>query len=490
MVDQQAIEHLFNALNVYSLPVGIYVVRTQETGEEAITHCNAEFAQLLGYDSIDDLLGVVPANLHRSHQEYAKFMSDLRSETRVLHYIETLKTKNDSFIMVEVHAQLDFDAHGQVIGRSGIVLEVSEFEQLLKDIGQVLHHFTSTMTGFEKRLRALHEHLTPTPDPFGDIIKLPASEVVDLILEKPAANLLNALVKMLTEVGEDERKISVLKPYEWETIQEKTYFFEIYKVHVEQPELRPFALRGAARDVINIVRRIKRGYLSNESLRHVIDNALEIERLVSLLDLHLTLGRLIEFDHEVLTLRELALDKIRHKEPLTEISVASLMTTSQRYMQDFAASRDIELKVYDTTKKQALVNVRKRDIERALQNLIHNAIKYSWSKRNERPYVEIRGSVQQDYAVIEVENYGVPIPRREIETGLIFNMGSRGSTSSDRARLGTGIGLYDSQQVARDHHGEVSITSRPARHNGDIDDLEQPFVTIVTLRIPVSVRGV
>ncbi|GEM_PF-6295199 len=490
MSDAVKRSQLFDALADYPLPAGIYIIRRDDDGQEFIAQCNLEFARMFGYDSIEEVVGISPLELHRNHEDYQTFISEFvkHEDGLMRHYTETLRTRDGLPIMVELHVRADLDEHGHPIGRTGIVLDISDFEQLLKDIGQILHHFTSTMTGFEERLHALHDHLTTLPDPFGDLSRLPEAVQVDQIMDKPAAELQSAVAKLVDEVETDERKRTVFRDDDWETIVEQNLFLQVYKDHVDQAESRPPALRESARNIINICRALPRGYISNETLRLVNSRAAEVERLVCLLDLHLTAGRLLELDHEVHMLREVALDNIRHKEAPVEISVDELMTTAQRYMQDFAASRDIELKVRDRTKK-ATVIVNRRDMMRAIQNLLHNAIKYSWSKRGEKPWVEIRSKLDGRFVIIEIENYGVPIPRHEIESGLIFNLGSRGKMSGDRSRLGTGIGLYDSQRVASQHGGVVEIRSSPARMNGDPDDLDQPFVTVASLRIPVAVRG-
>ena len=83
------------------------------------------------------------------------------------------------------------------------------------------------------------------------------------------------------------------------------------------------------------------------------------------------------------------------------------------------------------------------------------------------------------------ENWGVPIPKGEIDQGLVFHLGYRGKLSSDRGRVGTGIGLTDARRVSRDHDGDVTIDSRPALFGGREDDYKQPFLTTVTLILPV-----
>jgi signal transduction histidine kinase len=158
-------------------------------------------------------------------------------------------------------------------------------------------------------------------------------------------------------------------------------------------------------------------------------------------------------------------------------------------MQEFALSRDIDIRVEDRSRK-ARVKVNKRDVMRGVQNLLHNAIKYSWSKGVGRPWITIRSLIEGSTVVLEIENYGVPIPRYEIEQELIFGLGYRGSMSGDRSRLGTGIGLYDARRVAREHGGDVLVNSRPASHTADIDDLTKPYITIARMELPTSVKGI
>lgn len=487
MSDAQQRTHLFDALNQYGLPTGVYVVR-KVGDEERIVNCNEQFARIFGYVGVEEVLDSSPLDLHRNMEDYHTFMGELVQNGEIRHYTETLISRLGVPLMVEIHARLDYDEQGEVIGRTGIVMDVSDFELLLKDIGQILHHFTSTMTGFEKRLDALHDHLNVDKDPFGKLSRLPDAIEVDQVMIKPAEELRVALGKLVEEVSGNERKRSAFSDDDWETLLEQREFLEGYRDHIELAESRPTALRFSARLILDILRSIKTGFLSKETTRLVNDRAGEVERLVCVYDLHLTSDRLLELDHEVHMLREVALHNIRSKETPDEITIADMMTTAQQYMHDFAASRDIELKIRDRT-KQATVVVNRRDMMRALQNLLHNAIKYSWSKRDGRPWVEIRGSVKQNYAIIEIENYGVPIPRQEIESGYIFNMGTRGRMSGDRSRMGTGIGLYDSRRVAMNHGGNVELRSSPARTASDPDDLDQPFVTIATLRIPVALRG-
>ena len=96
------------------------------------------------------------------------------------------------------------------------------------------------------------------------------------------------------------------------------------------------------------------------------------------------------------------------------------------------------------------------------------------------------------YLETAIENWGVPISRSELSDGTVFELGYRGKWSTDRGRLGTGIGLTDSREVITRHRGAIILSSRPARTWGpdDADDpkyYRQPFITKVTFSLPEAI---
>ncbi len=124
------------------------------------------------------------------------------------------------------------------------------------------------------------------------------------------------------------------------------------------------------------------------------------------------------------------------------------------------------------------------DIQRAIDNILSNAVKYSWTLRDGQAWVDVRVMQVGDCAHVEVENWGVPIAPDELTSGSIFEFMSRGKHSSDRARTGTGIGLWDTRSVARRHGGDVDIRTRPARAVGD----GPPHIITATLILPTDGR--
>jgi signal transduction histidine kinase len=82
------------------------------------------------------------------------------------------------------------------------------------------------------------------------------------------------------------------------------------------------------------------------------------------------------------------------------------------------------------------------------------------------------------------ENFGVPISKDEIENGSIFQFGYRGMSSSDRGRMGSGIGLYDARSTAIRYGGNISIESHPVHPGTPEEDYTVPHLTKVIFSLP------
>jgi signal transduction histidine kinase len=158
-----------------------------------------------------------------------------------------------------------------------------------------------------------------------------------------------------------------------------------------------------------------------------------------------------------------------------------------RRLTSFSQSSRVDIDAKDI--HHAEVSVNEREIVRALGNLLHNAIKYSWRRDKTKPsWVSIRTHIKDRRIYIEFENWGVGMSHDELNQGLVFQLGYRGQLSTERGRLGTGIGLTDARRVARTHGGDVQIDSKPTKFfkEGEPDYFDQPFLTKVTLFLPLA----
>lgn len=98
----------------------------------------------------------------------------------------------------------------------------------------------------------------------------------------------------------------------------------------------------------------------------------------------------------------------------------------------------------------------------ALENLIENAIKYSFSKSRIfiRSRLNIYAGVDQAKAVIEVDNIGFEI--LEEDRQRIFEVGERGGSKTRIQRIpGSGFGLWEARSIVEAHGGDIHVKITP-----------------------------
>ncbi|MFF4430732.1 sensor histidine kinase [Streptomyces sp. NPDC001513] len=93
-------------------------------------------------------------------------------------------------------------------------------------------------------------------------------------------------------------------------------------------------------------------------------------------------------------------------------------------------------------------------LERALANLVDNALRYA------RAEVVVRAAAQDGWAVLEVTDDGPGIPRADRDR--VFERFVRLAADRGRASGGTGLGLAIAREIARAHGGDVRALPAPA----------------------------
>ncbi len=111
-------------------------------------------------------------------------------------------------------------------------------------------------------------------------------------------------------------------------------------------------------------------------------------------------------------------------------------------------------------------------LEIALQNLVHNALKYSPTDCD----VGISLFVQDAKACIDVEDHGTGIPADEHKN--IFERFFRGAGSHHAS--GTGLGLFLCREIARGHGGDVALLRSGAQ--GSVFRLGLPLLAVPDAR--------
>ncbi len=139
---------------------------------------------------------------------------------------------------------------------------------------------------------------------------------------------------------------------------------------------------------------------------------------------------------------------------------ASVLTTSVAdFMEQMAAERGIEL-VVEPAPPSARVSGDERQLRSMLLNLVDNALKFSTpSGDGAAPRVWLRTSLGENTVVFTVQDEGIGIPKSHVDR--IFERFYRVDRDRGTATSGAGLGLSIARHVARNHGGDVVVTSKP-----------------------------
>jgi signal transduction histidine kinase len=108
------------------------------------------------------------------------------------------------------------------------------------------------------------------------------------------------------------------------------------------------------------------------------------------------------------------------------------------------------------------------ELVRAIKNVIFNGIKYSFPmKRTNPPWIKIYLIHDKTDACVKIESWGVPITKKEIRSGILFQEGHRGELAKRYSRSGHGFGLSDVYNIVKEHNGEITVDSELASKNGN-----------------------
>jgi signal transduction histidine kinase len=359
--------------------------------------------------------------------------------------------------------------------------------ELITDIGAVLHANTSTLIITHGALDVALHALAPSP--FKDDGE-PTLDEVDAALSGPAQATARAIAKLLQVM--DERAGEGVDSALREKLAGDAAMLSDFVDYIPIPESRASTLRTIARRVQELVDKTPPQTLPREILRQLRQAAHELERITALVALLQARSAILQVDYSIRSFREFVTADLRHRETPRKLRVARLIESASRQLAEYAHARHVLLRRKHDAHGADVFGI-KRELVRALANLLHNAIKYSWHRERSDPaWVEVRVTRQDHYVCIAFENWGVPISAREIREGIIFELGYRGEHSTDRGRLGTGIGLTDARDVAEKHKGRLTVESKPARTWGSEDPesddyYRQPFLTTVTLWLPEAI---
>lgn len=166
------------------------------------------------------------------------------------------------------------------------------------------------------------------------------------------------------------------------------------------------------------------------------------------------LNNMKKSNQELIELVQIILDTYKIKETGIKLIKENIMLNGFisdviDSMQPIANNSGITIKFHPS--RDIKVTADKLQLERVIKNLISNAISHS----NTKDTIDIVSGEIPGFITISVIDYGQGIPEKELK--LIFN--KYYSAAKKFRKIGTGLGLYLSQQIIKSHGGEISVTS-------------------------------
>jgi signal transduction histidine kinase len=163
-------------------------------------------------------------------------------------------------------------------------------------------------------------------------------------------------------------------------------------------------------------------------------------------------GQIVSLVNDILFLQEIEL-------VLPDFQSVNMSEITQGIIKKYekkAGERGIHLKVRNEQSAPS-VNGDSRSLERALTALVDNAVKFSPHGGD----IEINFEKQKDRLAVSVEDHGIGIATDQLSS--IFDRFYHLEQSGDDLFGGIGIGLAITRQVIEQHHGKLSVESKPGK---------------------------
>ncbi|MFN0213435.1 MAG: PAS domain-containing protein [Saprospiraceae bacterium] len=464
------------------VPVGLFMVTTNTEGEEIFSRANDAFAHIYGYQTEEDIIGHPITDFHISAASYAGFKKALDEaadkDLPLLDYFLDMKDVQGKKHNVVTNVRYMPGENRRL--RVGVAYDLTDhvgkqLRILEADFGALLHTYIATVNGLR--------------DTMGMLIKAHGNDVMvnEKNIDRSATgNLMAGHIKRLGTLIADLEQMGAERGVGSELFDRIRKPWRRFSA--KQMEREKDNASWSRRNMIEIrngLDTLKKTGLSRELLKSTRTEVDEILRLTTVISLSLSLDELNERIPEFYYFRDYLRRKEIELQDAKPQNVVAILLDATQFLEEFASIRKVAITHHLNPNDPVLVNCNKASLNRAFSCLLHNAIKYSWSKRGDTtPYIDIRMDKKQDSIEISIENWGVAIRREELENDLIFQFGQRGQIADDRGRSGTGIGLYDAQNIITKHGGTLRLTSEPTFGN-PADGYSNPFITKAFISLPI-----
>jgi len=469
------------------LPVGLFMITASKDGRgDVFSRVNKSFLKIHGYHSPDEVIGRSADIFHVNQKDQLQYekalaLSNEKKQPLLDYYMEILNQKKEKrYVILNIFSLPDEDNKVRIGAVYDLTNHVGRNIRLLENnFSAILHTYLST-------LNALRDTLYNISMIYGrdymkddrNIDRVKAFQEIEHH-KKAFEVFLSELYRTLDKRG---LELSVHEKIEksWNMIYKHRESFGD-KERDSVVWLRKNLLR------VDINLRELRGMQIGRELQKSLNSQVEeILKITSLLSIVYAIDELNERLPDFLYFRDYLLrgNTFDSEKPVIQNIVTELEKQIKR-LQEFAASKGVVIVQHFSLRNSVPVAC-KSTLGRAIYGLLNNAIKYSWTKGTDRnAHIDIYVERKRNQVEIIIENWGVPIRKEELQDNQIFQFGRRGVEADDRGRSGTGIGLYDANEIITQHNGELRLTSEPTIGNPP-EVYSNPFITRAYITLPTA----
>lgn len=137
---------------------------------------------------------------------------------------------------------------------------------------------------------------------------------------------------------------------------------------------------------------------------------------------------------------------------LAPTNLLNMLKTTMDLIEPRASAKHIRL-ILDAPSELPLVNADLKRLERAIANLVNNAVKYS----DENKTVTIQVRIEGNELAIAVHDQGIGIAPENLSR--LFDRFFRVQDQKTRHSDGTGLGLYVTKSIVEQHGGRITVES-------------------------------
>jgi PAS domain S-box-containing protein len=490
-------------------PLGVYEARLED-GKPIIYYCNETFAKMFGYRTKEEVRGIDIHDFYVNEKDVYRFEKALieadKKDKPLAEYLLKVKRKTyekdkkEEYFWIEIFCLMIKDEKGNIIGRKGTIMDVSDRFELAsvirkrEGIQKFIHGLIAPVISINSTCQILSKEIERKAN-----LKY-KTDYVNKIFERKFNVFI--LYNKITDisVGLSEKMydlIAILKnenKFSRRKLMELNRNADLLRKETKDIARRIIEVRELQKKIYNSLFQI---YSTARSSRNVEDS----RRITDIIrncfvDLHeldnlylLYLGQTIQCKstvayHDIEGLRQLMM-RFGEKSEEEQLEFERINVTD--ILQDIIGLYQIDaflkgIKINEPDKRNIEVVAAREKIERMLSYIIQNAVKYSFKRDG---YIKVDIQESEKEIRIDIEDYGVGITSEEINSGKIFEYGYRGKFSWDRNRTGSGIGLAESKRIVEAHGGKILLKSIPVGSTSVITQ-NTPHKTIVSIIIPTN----